>query len=425
MQSPTSTAFPMEESALDWLRRVRTNKRRLNQNPICFPSDDGSAKIHHADDGRFRVTKDTMVSLSSDTFMYKTQKLNEIKVRLLRWQRRRTKQSLPSEKEHSNASLDLEHLLLQSFQVGTGIKFLDKLQFSSTNKDNVALEIIGPSGTAKTKVLMALASNYMAATCTGCLGPIPNPIGMRKQMPLVVIFDPEHAVDSDDLIGLVRASVLRRWNTTNTFRQSLIREKRAQAVREIETHSNGPNSKERNQMNDYKLLEEDITSALSRVHIVRPKDFSNGSVAALESLCRVLDDQSGKGSTPIMLLLDSAMSAFSQTSRFQESLPNGSGLSGRSDFIRQIKRLQSRHQVFMVSSRTIRQDAANPFRSGIDGWDKMTTHQISLAKSLPGSPEEINGYSFVALLKDGQSGPKEEEITPFSFTKNGISCGTA
>ena len=421
----------MEESALDWLRRVRTNKRHLNQNPICFPKiindanrntccDNGNAKIHHADDGDdggvFRVTADTMVNMSSDTFMCKTQKLNEIKIRLQRWQRRRTKQSLPSGKENSNASLDLEHLLLQTFQVGTGIIFLDKLQISSMKKDNVALEIIGPSGTAKTKVLMALASNYMAATCTGCLGlgPIPNPIGMRKMMPLVVIFDPEHTVDSDQLIGLVRASVLRRWNTTNTFRQSLIRDKRAQAVREVETYSN---NKERNQMNDYKLLEEDITSALNRVHIVRPKDFSNGSVAALESLCRVLDDRSGRGSIPIMLLLDSAMSAFYAKSKFQESLPNGSGLSGRSDFIRQIKRLRSRHQVFMVSSRTIRQDAANPFRSGIDSWDKMTTHQISLAKSLPGSPEEINGYRFVALIK--------EQVTPFSFTKNGISCGTA
>ena len=37
-------------------------------------------------------------------------------------------------------------------------------------------------------------------------------------------------------------------------------------------------------MNEYKLLEEDITSALNRIHIIRPKDFSNGSVAALESL---------------------------------------------------------------------------------------------------------------------------------------------
>lgn len=432
MQSPTSSSFPLEESALDWLRRVRTNKRRLNQNPIYFPRtndsntccDDGNAERHNADDGRFKVTTDTMLSLYSDTFMCKTKKLNEIKARLQRWQRRRTKQSRLSKKENSNAASDLERLLLQSFQVGTGINFLDKLLFSSVKKDNVALEIIGPSGTAKTKVLMALASNYMAATSRGCLGPVANPIGKRKLMPLVVIFDPEHTVDNDELVSLVRASVLRRWNTTHTFRQSCIRQKNARVRKEVETHTISCSNTERNQTDDYKLIEEDITSALNRIHIVRPKDFSNGSVASLESLCRILDDQYERGMTPIMLLLDSAMSAFYQTSRFQESLPNGSGLSGRSDFIRQINRLRSRHRVFMASTRTTRQDAANPFRSGFDSWDKITTHQILLAKSLPGSSEGKDGYRFVALFKDGQTGSNEKQITPFSFTENGISCST-
>ena len=39
--------------------------------------------------------------------------------------------------------------------------------------------------------------------------------------PTIFIFDPEFAVDTEGLIGLVRVAILRRWNATSEYRRCL------------------------------------------------------------------------------------------------------------------------------------------------------------------------------------------------------------
>ena len=131
-----------------------------------------------------------------------------------------------------------------------------------------------------------------------------------------------------------------------------------------------------------------------------------------------------------MLLLDSALSAFQLTNKMQENLPNGSGLSGLNDFLRQLKRLRSKHSSIVVSTRTVTgtSDTLRSY-SAFYEWDKITTHRIMVTKAIEGSPEEIDGYDFVALLQpqyDPKTGTnidnKAHQVFPFSVTASGISC---
>ena len=55
---------------------------------------------------------------------------------------------------------------------------------------------------------------------------------------------------------------------------------------------------------------------------------------------------------PIFLLMDSIISAFDGTDKMYESI--NVGLSGRNEFLRQLKRLQSCHNIVIVATRTIR-----------------------------------------------------------------------
>ena len=426
--------YPEEETAFEWLQRVQSNKRKLSQNPIFFPLL-SKASSEYSDPSRFIVSDRNFICMAAQTFQCHVGKLNELKSRSQRWTRRRTKE------RNENLS-ELEDLLLQSFPRGTGIPFVDKMLVSKSNsKNGIALEVFGRTGTAKTKLLMALAANYVAATSTSCLGlpksSVSLPVAIHQIDP-VVIFDPEHAIDVDELFGLVRVAILRRWNSTNQFRQCLERARQHRnddGGNEIDMpyqFSNGCDD------NDYRNIEQDIQSALGRIHILRPRDVANGYVSALESLCQALDRQfeddetmgTNAESPPVMLLLDSVISAFQLSNKMQESLPNGSGLSGLNDFVRQLNRLRSKHSIFLVSTRTITGNSPNQFRSSSDGWDKIISHRLSIMKSIAGSPEERDGHEFVALCKaqnDATSehvvGPAQNHhVIPFSFTSNGISC---
>jgi hypothetical protein len=463
--------YRKEETAHEWLRRVQRNKRKISLNPIVFPhlrvpSDSQTTKQcngigDHSLPSQFNVTDQNVINISAQTFQCRLGKLNELNCRSQRWRRRRRKTNVNATMERLT---NLEDLLLESFPRGTGINFIDRILTTKAyanayananananantnpkNSNDIALEIIGRTGTAKTKLLMTLAANYAAATSTACIRlevantetsmdkTGPDHLDNDKDGPPIVIFDPEHAIDSDELVELVRVAILRRWNATNEFRQCLANTQTQQQLNPYQNDESG---------DEYVDIEHDIQCALGRIHIVRPKDIANGYVSALESLNQVLDRHTivdeGKDvikkeitSPPVMLLLDSALSAFQLTNKMQENLPNGSGLSGLNDFMRQLRRLRSKHSTFLVSTRTVtgKGDTINQFRTSCDGWDKITTHRFMVMKTVLGSPEERDGHDFVALLKpqyDFRSGKftdqRVQQIFPFSFTSTGISC---
>jgi len=359
-----------------------------------------------------------VIHLAAQTFFCDTGKLNELSVRRQRWRLRRNanmQRGAPKE------LTQLEDLLLQSISYGTGIDFIDKiLDKNRKGTSELALEIVGRTKTAKTKLLMMLAANYAAATSVSCMGPIPNSKEdeaheKKNAFAPIVIFDPEYSLDFEELVGTVRIAVLRRWNATTEFRQCLKRVVHSHGDSQILIE---PTADRIGYNHDYQGIEKDILSILSRIHIVRPSGFS-GYIATLESLRQALDVQIDTNQEsplpPVLLLFDSLISAFQLSNKMQESLPNGKGLSGMNDFLRQVKRLRAKHSSIIVSTRTTTGDIARQSRSSCEGWDKLTTHRVTLMKSVAGSPEEREGYDFVAL-------DKHSRVFPFSVTSNGISC---
>ena len=314
---------PEEETALEWLKRVRSNKRKISQNPIHFPiftkprrEDCGgdADSLQSFDPTRFIVTSQNFIHMAAQTFQCRTEQLDELKGRSMRWRLRRPRPSCNATSNEWNEKMtQLEDELLQSFPIGSGIPFLDRLltlDAKSKNKDdmdvnafvhvNSALEIVGRTGTAKTKILMTVAANYAASTSAFCMGSImksklttvaatdedADADADANKCPIIVIFDPEYAIDADELMGLVRVSVLRRWNATSDFRQCL------GDVNEIHQHSDGGEEGVQlcmNNGNDYADIEQDIQSAFARIHIVRPRDVSKGYVPLLECLSQELD----------------------------------------------------------------------------------------------------------------------------------------
>jgi hypothetical protein len=410
--------YPKEETALDWLRRARANKCKLYQNPIFFPSI-STLGVNEEPYGsqistRFIVNDSNVVNLAAQSFLCHTGKLNELNHRCQRWRSRRK-----TNMQRGEDLTELENSFLRSFSMGTGINFIDQILESRKLTSQIALEIVGKTKTGKTKLLMVLAANYAAATSVACMGPIHNFIG-HDQMAPVVIFDPNYSIDFEEVVGMVRVAVLRRWNATSEFRQCFKIFVRNQSDSEdlMEPMAEGA------ERDDSQDIEKDILSVLNRIHIVRPNDISSGYIAALESLRQALDkisaENQGTSFPPVLLLFDSVLSAFQLSNKMQEALPNGIGLSGKNEFLRQVKRLKAKHSIILVSTRTTTGETTVQSRSSCPRWDKMTTHSIAIMKSAVGSPEESEGYDFVALSNHG--GSKHALINPFSVTSNGVSC---
>ena len=238
---------------------------------------------------------------------------------------------------------------------------------------------------------------------------------------------------------------------------------------------------------EYITIDQKVLTALDRIQIIRPTDVANGYVATLECLHQTIqkmhhgsgeegevketdvDDgenipqsstsPSSSPHPPILLLMDSAISAFDATDKMYESICQG--LSGRNEFVRQLKRLQLSHDIILVATRTIRGNTTHTTNgsnstssnkgssyhpspqpppsssfhatnlSNCDGWNKMVTSRITLRKVLVGSKEEENGYGFVALMppqrfggggNGANSSMEWNSVIPFSITDDGIKC---
>ncbi len=265
--------------------------------------------------------------------------------------------------------------------------------------------------------------------------------------------------------------------------------------------------------NEHVLIDQDISQSLNRIHIIHPKDFANGYIATLECIhdaivtyereyCKectdrrshgiIIDEKVGEEDDddeeeenddendntdnkntsptrkandnssnissmplpipipPILILLDSIISAFDSIDKMHENI--GRGLSGRTEFIQQLKKICKDHNVVFVTTRTIRSGnssfsnatgtnatsttSASGLSSSCDGWNKMVTSRITLCKVVTGSKEEQDGYDFVALMPVQRSGggnknnnkngsnimTKWNQIIPFSITDRGIRC---
>ena len=307
---------------------------------------------------------------------------------------------------------------------------------NQNNKSNV-IEILGRSSTGKSQILMSLAANYVASTTCNF---IPSNIITNNNFimessssstsstmsPIVIIIDPEHSIHVHQLKNYIVSALLRRWNATDSFRhnyQSIAMSSSSTTTTAIphDQNNNTPSSP-----SSMHLLDQQVLDALDRIHIIRPTDVSNGYVATLECLYQSLHElyhtSSSSSSSlssppPIMLLMDSVVSAFDATDKMYESM--GVGLSGRHEFIRQLKRLQQSFDIELIATRTIRGGvgggggASNTntvsssisnhgysnynYNSSLDGWNKMITSRITLEKALSGSQEMNNGFPFVAI----------------------------
>ena len=153
-------------------------------------------------------------------------------------------------------------MVFDFFPLGTGISFLDAIlknqslhekskqsngvSDASTRRGNKrVLELTGKSGTGKTRVLMALAANFVASTSTIFLREDASRIGTREQnvsndvnypMPQVVIIDPEFGVHLKILNRLVRIALIRRSNVTEKLQNRLYEEETShQSVSNVST----------------------------------------------------------------------------------------------------------------------------------------------------------------------------------------------
>ena len=202
----------------------------------------------------------------------------------------------------SNRSLNLEYQSRISnkeenesfeilFQEGTNISFIDelwketsvndgthtntsfiqdehnKISTKTAQPNNIVLEIAGGTGMGKTALSLSLASSYIAATSNLLLPRIPNGYNALRPPPItpqVIILDSEYGVHTCNLVSSVRASMIRFWE-----KQKL----------------------QQNQYwNDESVLEKEILSSLSRIHISHPRDAGHGFVSCLEAIRSTLDE---------------------------------------------------------------------------------------------------------------------------------------
>ncbi len=637
--NPKTKNMKKEETALEWLQRVQSNKRHWFQNPIQFPclqksppkqarSTITSTTSTTADNEEdialplpqplFVVSKENMVRMNAQLFFSRCAEWNELQNRYKRWMdrvhRTRKRRRLISDcttasagtnvherasvstfanenqigvrgennndismrrrdvsagagtgNSHDNSMEKLEQELLSScFCRGTGLPFIDQIlqlqlqqqkeqqlqqnQFKrnihttptpstttrtagsySADKDrnnhqNVAIEIVGRSGTGKSQILMSLAANYVAATSSSSFLPsfassssfsassntshsdtsnINSNINSNSNissnknnyssnnnnsdteedrtelspqssssllLPFVIILDPEHAMNVHQISSNIYSAILRRWNSTDQFREYYDLAAASKSNNNGDHHHSHRHHYDydhdatTNNNNDHESIQRDYINALERIHIIRPKDVANGYVATLECLHQTIveyknahrhcdrRDRNKSSMPPILLLMDAAMSAFEQSDKMYESLPNGNGLSGRNEFVRQLNRLRLSHDIVLVATRTIRGSSSggggngnrssnssssigsksysnfnSSLGSSCEAWNKIITNRIELEKVIEGTKEERDGFDFVALMPHQQSIGSVNvmdwnTMVPFSVTDDGIKC---
>ena len=423
----------MQETALEWLKRTNLNRRRAIHNPIHYPT----ISITSDESSDISVEPSQISQLAAETFLHRMGRYQKIKARMNKWRQLRDEKQ---GKLQSSSSDELDELVINCFPLGTGISFLDSILINQSLNDRSKqsndfsdksnkriVELTGKSGTGKTRVLMTLAANFVAATSTlflrkdALLGTRDNDMSNDENysMPQVVIIDPEFGVHLDILEHLVRIALIRRWNVTEKLRNRLCEES---------SHTNVSNVSIENQGTDLLLFERELSSALQRVHIYHPRDVAGEYVATLECIHQSLDrreeghqhSMSQPGPTTL-LLMDSTISAFEHVDKMYDSLPSGQGLSGRIEFIRQLDRITSKHDVVVLATRNTRgKNVGGP--SSCEGWNKIVTERVPIKRVIPGTKEDKEGFTFVALIPE-RSKPNDLNctgFTPFSITDDGL-----
>lgn len=445
-----------DETALEWYQRIQHTKRKLLENPIVFSLKQQPQKAANDNFGvvstttpaqqddvsRFFVTTENMKNMAAATFFGESNLRNDIETRLHQWRRRQNRRSEGGHSSSRQHNLEeLENELLASFPSGSGISFIDEALAHHIHDEKFqssrvcSLEISGKTGTAKTQVLIAFAANYVAAISSMTTLNDTNSYHQGTNLPpIVVILDPEYNVHLPQLARAIRAALLRRFYATSNLRQLLYQEQHRQEVEMSINDNQNPDLvifEDRHlpfqEMENY-IIEREFTRALAQIQIVHPRDAANGYISTIEVLGKTLDryhesfprnassSNSKLQSAPTMLLMDSAFSAFEPTAKLYESLPYSTGLSGRNEFIRQLKGLRSKHDIFLASTNCLRGGKTSSRANRLstfnlfEPWKKIISHRLTLECVVKGSKEEKEGFQLIAVVntKEGQN------IIPFS-----------
>ncbi|KAL7489320.1 hypothetical protein ACHAW6_015030 [Cyclotella cf. meneghiniana] len=348
----------------------------------------------------------------------------------------------------------------------------------------IVLEINGPARSGMTSILIALAARYVAntsrlflqadgrdhsATTSPRTFTSPNNFidceidpshnatlqpnnrcdtvhstTVTKE-PNAVILDLEHGVHTVKLVLSVREAVICRWEETSLARKCNRQQRHALRLKSrqesAESLANGHDDLEEivDMAVEQRQIERAIASCLGRIHIIQPRDFTYLSlVATVESINNKLDSekfqrqqtklQAHVQDPPMLLIIDS-LSTLDACTRAQESLPTvsgtkseGSGLSERNEFYRQLVRLREEHEVTIVGAA---RNVPNVHKHASDSgqrrtgsiWDKMVTQRVALHHVAEGTVEEKEGFSFVATIKSDQG---DSSVFPYSVTASGI-----
>ena len=208
---------------------------------------------------------------------------------------------------------------------------------------------------------------------------------------------------------------------------------------------------------EWRRIQSEIYSALSRIHIVKLNSGEGlyaDAIPVLESLRHSLDlaaeqcDRIGSTSgsigggnrptsaaPPTLLIIDSLTSSERRSQRL-EAL--GSGLSGQNDFYRQLNRLLAAHPVSVVGTSTgsAATMVAGSGNTGVTGgrdsnpWSKMVTARVGLdrkdvATENASSGAGATGYDYQALVpvssaSAGGTGGSLVAKVPFKIDSSGI-----
>ena len=222
-------------------------------------------------------------------------------------------------------------LLDSCFVKGTGLTFIDQILSSQQSVDgigntngndngnaegncttratagtkNTVIEIIGKSETGKSKVLMSLAANYVACTTNTTTLPTSTSTSTSTSflslgsnsttaanatvtaptapsllpVPFVIILDPEHTINIQQLRDYIVSATLRRWNKTDQFREyynkacCLLYQKRNNNDHndndECDNNkSHNKNSNNNNNYADHFTFDQEVLAALDHIHII-------------------------------------------------------------------------------------------------------------------------------------------------------------
>ena len=235
---------------------------------------------------------------------------------------------------------------------GTGIAFVDApLKNMQTNDALPVVEIRGSHRTGKTWTLITLAARFVTETRSSRFPSEPDTA--IEELPQVVILDSNQDALAPGLFYAVRSALLRQ-----------------------SPDALPPDA-----------LEREISSCLSRIHLVFSEDMA-GWVPTLESLRYRLASLSTDH--PTLVLWDGFLSGAGET-------------AGRMETIRQLNRLLRDCTILLVTTTFSTRKFAE--------WDKHVTHRITLERLNP-IPE--GGHDYVATFHDTR--------IPFTITPGGVLC---